>query len=198
MTQQRSEATRKRILAAALDCFSRKGYDATSLADICTEAGVSKGAFYHHFPTKQAIFMALLTGWLHDLERHLIPAPGEGMTIAELLTRMAERSGEVFSAASGQLPMFLEFWIQAKRDPVVWQATIEPYRHYQEIFAGLIEAGIAEGSIKPTSPDAAAKVLVSLAVGLLLQSALDHEGDWGQVAREGMAILLDGLRRQAL
>ena len=57
MPQQRSEETRARILAAALDRFARYGYDATGVAEICRAAGVSKGAFYHHFPSKQAAFL---------------------------------------------------------------------------------------------------------------------------------------------
>lgn len=58
--QTRSEETRARILQAALTLFARLGYEAASVEDICVEAGVSKGAFYHHFPTKQAVFLQLL------------------------------------------------------------------------------------------------------------------------------------------
>ena len=64
MPQQRSEETRARIMDAAVRRFSISGYDAASVDDICAEAGVSKGAFYHHYPTKQAIFLALMQGWL--------------------------------------------------------------------------------------------------------------------------------------
>ena len=47
MAQQiRAEETRSRILEAAQNCFSRKGYDAASVSDICREAGITKGAFY--------------------------------------------------------------------------------------------------------------------------------------------------------
>ncbi|MCX6071787.1 MAG: helix-turn-helix domain containing protein, partial [Chloroflexi bacterium] len=56
--------TEARILDAAAECFGRRGYDATGVADLCETAGVSKGAFYHHFPSKQAVFMALLNRWL--------------------------------------------------------------------------------------------------------------------------------------
>ena len=68
MTQQRSEETRANILDAAVRRFAISGYDAASVDEICAEAGVSKGAFYHHFPTKQTVFLALLEGWLKTIE----------------------------------------------------------------------------------------------------------------------------------
>jgi hypothetical protein len=80
---------------------------------------------------------------------------------------------------------------------VVWQATIEPYRRYRDFFRGIVEAGIAEGSLRPVNPERAAEVLVALAVGLLLQGMLDPEGaDWGEVMQEGVQILLSGLEKE--
>jgi AcrR family transcriptional regulator len=193
--QKRSEETRKRILEVALTCFAEKGYEATGVAEICLAAKVSKGAFYHHFSTKQAIFMALLTGWLAELDARLFTEHAPGRTIPMVLADMADMAGGVFSSASGQLPLFLEFLMQAKRDPEIWYATIEPYRHYRDLFAGLIKTGIAEGSLKPVSADRAAKVFVSMAVGLLLQSVLDPEaGDWALVAKEGVELFINGIR----
>jgi len=60
--------TRTNILTAALDLFAKSGYDATSVTDICKAAEISKGAFYHHFPSKQSLFMALLQDWLDMLD----------------------------------------------------------------------------------------------------------------------------------
>lgn len=48
------------ILEAALSCFSRKGYNATSVADITKEAGITKGGLYWHFKSKWDIFKAIL------------------------------------------------------------------------------------------------------------------------------------------
>ena len=53
-TQPRGEETRTRILDAALEAFARDGYDEASVAEICRLAGVTKGGFYHHFPSKWA------------------------------------------------------------------------------------------------------------------------------------------------
>ena len=93
--------------------------------------------------------------------------------------------------------MFLEFWSNASRDQKVWEATIAPYRWYQDFFSGMIEDGIAEGSLRPVDPETAALVVVSLAVGLMLQGLLDPQGaDWGQVTEEGVKMLLRGLEKE--
>jgi len=192
MPQQRGEETRGRILDAALKKFAMAGYDATSVDDICAEAGVSKGAFYHHFPTKQAIFLALMQGWLGMIDMGMEAIRKD--TVPESLISMTNLLPGVFAAAENRLPMFLEFWLQASRDETVWKAIIAPYRHYQDFFSKLIQDGMVEGSIKPVDAQVAAQVVVSLAVGLVLQGVLDpHGADWEKTARESMQILMNGL-----
>jgi hypothetical protein len=62
----------------------------------------------------------------------------------------------------------------------------------------MIEQGIAEGSLRPCDPGQAARALVSLAVGMVLQSALDPTGnDWQQSAQAGLDLLLHGLLNQS-
>ncbi len=194
MPQKRAEETRSHILDAAVRKFSIAGYDAASVDDICAEAGVSKGAFYHHFPTKQAVFLALMQGWLGMIDMNLEAV--NGGTVPETLIKMTDLLPGVFAAAEDRLPMFLEFWLQASRDETVWKAVIAPYRHYQEHFARLVDAGIAEGSLRPTDSQQAAQIIVSLAVGLVLQGVLDpHGADWEKAARESMQILMNGLAK---
>ena len=194
MPQQRGEETRARILDAAVRRFAIAGYDAASVEEICTEAGVSKGAFYHHFPTKQAVFLALMQGWLAMIDVGMQAVRKE--TVPETLVTMTNLLPGVFAAAENRLPMFLEFWLQASRDETVWKAIIAPYRHYQEYFSKLIHDGMAEGSIKPVDSQVAAQVIVSLAVGLVLQGVLDPRGaDWEKTGRESMQILMNGFAK---
>jgi AcrR family transcriptional regulator len=196
-SRRRGAQTRARILQAAEDCFAQRGYDAASVAQICRAAGVSKGAFYHHFPSKQALFLELLDCWLAGLDTQLAAARAGAQTVPEGLVQMAGMTQPVFEAGSGRLPMFLEFWNQAAHDPAVWQATIAPYRRYRAFFSGLVEAGIAEGTLRSVAPEIAAHVIVSLAVGLVLQGSLDPNGaNWGRVLEEGVRLLLEGLMRQ--
>ena len=196
-TQARAERTRERILNAALTEFARHGYDATGVAEICAAASVTKGAFYHHFAGKQALFLELLDAWLQAVDEQLQRANTATGSFPLRLQSMAQAAQQVFVDAQGQVPMFLEFWAQAARDPTTWQATIAPYRRYRSWFAEMVAEGITDGSLRAVDPAAAAQVIVALAVGLLLQGLLDPEGaDWGRAAVDGVQILLDGLRRR--
>ncbi len=58
--EEKSERSRRLVLDAGLDLFSRHGYGATSMRDIAEAAGVSTGNLYHHFADKEAIFKTLL------------------------------------------------------------------------------------------------------------------------------------------
>ena len=192
--QQRSEETRDHILVSAADLFSKRGYDATGVAEICQAAGVSKGAFYHHFSSKHIVFLTLLNNWLDGLQASISTFPQEETTIPLSLLGMAGLINFIFDTARGRLPMFLEFWLQASRDPEVWRATIQPYHQFQAYFASLFERGIAEGSIQPVDPQQAARAIISLAMGVLLQGLLDpQETDWGQVAHDGVQFMLQGI-----
>ncbi|GER79379.1 MAG: TetR family transcriptional regulator [Anaerolineaceae bacterium] len=190
--QQRSEETRTRILEAAVKQFSINGYNAASVDNICEQAGVSKGAFYHHFKTKQDVFLALLDGWLQTFDQAIEASRGRPMP--ETFQMMTEYFPYIFESASENLPMFLEFLQQASRDEKVWQASVAPYRRYHKQFASLIKKGIAEGSFVDVNPDLAARLIVSTAMGLLLQSLLDPEGaKWDKVARDTVQLMMTSL-----
>lgn len=195
--QPRSEETHARILEAAQRCFARSGFDATGVAEICEQAGVSKGAFYHHFESKQAVFLALLERWLSGLDETLQSADAQSASAPERLEGLAGMVGQVLEVASGQIPMFLEFWRQAAREPHIWQATIQPYQRFRAAFADLVRQGIQEGTLRRVDPDLAAHVLVSLGVGLVLQGVLESEaGARRGGADQAVRLLLDGLAQE--
>ena len=55
---ERTEATRGRLISTARRLFAEKGFAATSTEEILSEAAVSRGALYHHFPSKTDLFQA--------------------------------------------------------------------------------------------------------------------------------------------
>ncbi len=54
---------REKLLEAALGVIRAQGYAATTVDDLCEQAGVTKGAFFHHFPTKDALAVAAADYW---------------------------------------------------------------------------------------------------------------------------------------
>lgn len=87
-TKEDAEQTRQDLLNAALTVFSRKGFSAARLEDIAEAAGVTRGAIYHHFGSKEALYLALIdeanTVGNSAIER----AVGEGGTFVEIVTRI--------------------------------------------------------------------------------------------------------------
>jgi AcrR family transcriptional regulator len=190
--QQRSEETRARIIESAVKLFSNRGYNVASVDDICAEAGISKGAFYHHFESKQALSLALLDGWLQTIDNAI--ETSKDKTAPETFMQMTEAFPYIFETAGESLPMFLEFWLQASRDKKIWEASIAPYRRYHKYFTLLIKKGVEEGSFVEVNPELAARMIVATAMGLLMQSLLDPKGaKWEKVARESTTMLLSSL-----
>jgi len=62
-TSIKPESSRQRLLDAALGEFRARGYAATTVDDLCRAAGVTKGAFFHHFPSKEALALAAVEHW---------------------------------------------------------------------------------------------------------------------------------------
>lgn len=183
---------------AAVRLFSQAGYEAAAVNGICAMAGVSKGAFYHHFPSKQQLFLAILDDWLGDVDSQLFAHLKPGERATDSLMEMGKNLGVIFEAASGQLPMFLEFMVRASRDQAAWDATIAPYRRFQGQFAQLIEKGQQEGSIRPeVDAQAVSWMLISLAVGVLLQGVIDPGmADWNSVTRSAVKMIVESIQRR--
>jgi AcrR family transcriptional regulator len=72
--EERRTRTRSAILEAAHQVFATDGYEATSVDKIAAQAGVAKGAIYHHFSTKAALFEAVLETVSAELQAHTLQA----------------------------------------------------------------------------------------------------------------------------
>jgi AcrR family transcriptional regulator len=193
---QRSLETQERILSAAETSFARLGYDGTSMATICEAAGVSKGAFYHHFDSKQAVFVKLLNRWLAGMDAAMSVMAETSAGVPGKMLAMSSILGQVLQTADRELLIYLEFINKAVREPEIWRQVIEPYHRYRAAFTELIAEGTEEGSLRSIEPEAGAAVIIGLAIGLLIQGFFDPDGaEWTSVSKEGISIMLEGLKR---
>ena len=87
---ERREATREAIVAAAITLFGGKGFTATTIDEIAAAASVAKGAVYHHFPNKEAVFEAVLQRTCAALAADILAKVIDSPDVLAVLTRGTE------------------------------------------------------------------------------------------------------------
>lgn len=108
--QERSRATRARLLDSAVHCLAELGYQASTVAVVARRAGVSRGAAQHHFPTRDALFTAALEHVTAEraaaMQRQITAADGTAgivRAVFDLYTDTAFRAAlALWLAAAGQ------------------------------------------------------------------------------------------------
>lgn len=161
---ERSQATTQRLVVAARNRFALHGFAATSLDDILEQAGMTRGALYHHFESKTDLFRAVVEDQERALTQHLASA-AQGQTNA-------------WRAFRAGCSAFLEACLDPKVQrlllidgPAVlgWEEmrTLES-RYTWALMRGGLERAMAEGHIpsRPVEP------LTHLLVGALSQAAM--------------------------
>lgn len=87
-TKEEALVTRESILTAALDIFSQDGYSAARLEDIAQAAEVTRGAIYHHFGSKEELYIALVTERSAGVNQLAEKILSQGGTSVEILRRL--------------------------------------------------------------------------------------------------------------
>jgi AcrR family transcriptional regulator len=191
--RDKGRESKRKLINAAEVCFTKYGLDASGVDVICKTAGMSKGAFYHHFKSKQELYLVMLNQWLKIIDDYVESAKHDSSSMLELFLNIG-KAKSVFQEAAGKLPIFIELWIRASRDRKLRKITIGSYYKYLELFKDLIDEGTRKGLIRKVNPDTVSRMIIAAAVGFIMQGMLDPEGtDWDRVARESPEILLKGI-----
>ena len=92
-TSRRGDQTREQILTAARKLFAERGYYQTSVYDLFEQAGITKGAFFHHWKTKEELALAILEDIKDSFETNFFAGASQGRArerIERLLRRMVD------------------------------------------------------------------------------------------------------------
>ena len=186
---------REQILDAAEKVFSESGLSQARMDDIGREAGLSKGALYWYYKSKDAIILALLdrvfAGELKDAEQ-LVSNPEPAGQRLKLFMRMTL---DEMVKVSRLLPLGYEFFALAARRPSVREAVVGYYRSYHGLLTQIIQQGIDSGEFVELDADLAATHVVALIEGLaLIWFVAPDMVDIRQVGDAPMKTVLDGFR----
>lgn len=164
---ERRDQQTQRILESAKACFVRSGFQGASMHDICAEAGMSPGALYRYFSSKEAIIEAIC-----EADRR------EDAKIFEaVLSNPNVIEGLVFGAIThiryvhetNAAPLFAQICAEAMRNGVVESTCREHMESVQTMFHGYIGAALERGEIDPVADlDALVPALMAIVHGMAL------------------------------
>jgi AcrR family transcriptional regulator len=173
-------ARRQQILDAARICFLRNGFHMTSMQDVIAEAGLSVGAVYRYFKSKNDIVEAIAEQYADQIWGAFMTLTGPDRSLYEA---MAAAVGIIDGATGPDGPMRLavQVWSEALRDERIAVTARRVYIRFRGNFVDTARHAIARGELPAgTDPENTGAALFSLVIGYGLQKLLtgtpDREG----------------------
>lgn len=173
VTDEHRSARRRQILRAAWVCFSANGFHATSMADVIEESGLSAGAVYGYFPSKDHLIRAAAestVGQITDLARTALATldpPDPGLAVATVLEQILSRLSEDGIDRTG---LVLHVFAETQRSPQLLNVVSDAHRQLRACFVAVAERAIEQGLLDPDADaDAVGAAMFGLLPGYLVQ-----------------------------
>jgi len=194
ITDQRREARRADIVDAARRCFSRDGFHQTSMPDIAAEAGLSAGAFYRYFSSKDEIIVEIAArafAMMFGAVDQAGPPPSAGNLVAvaiEPFTRETQHDATGREVPVGELlRCVIQVWAELLRDDGLRERAVSGFEEARGRTAAALRRGQELGVVNTAlDPEHGARVVMALLHGFLLQRIalnLDDVDGFVQAAR---------------
>lgn len=177
----RCSDARDRLLASAAKLIRERGYAAVSVADICNEADLKKGSFYHFFPSKRDLVLATIDEFEARHQAGIRDALAHGGTVAELLTRMFDviADGMCTSAAADGCvrgcPMANLALEISDRDEAIRAKLDAIFGRWCTGVEAVLRHGRDAQDLALANPDAAARAIVALVEGAILLAKTSND-----------------------
>jgi AcrR family transcriptional regulator len=185
----RKDARRDEILAAAVRCFSRQGFQKTTIHDICAEASLSVGAIYSYFASKDAIIAALA-----DAGRRATARLVDDDSAAAPIDRLRALLGEFQRAQDPTVyQLDVRTWGEAIGDERLREMTLGAQEGLVGCLAGRTESLATAAGLEPR---ALAELVAAVIVGCEVRKAISPEADVGPLLGAFLALLEPDLRAQ--
>lgn len=169
-TKEEAAKTRQDLLDAALLVFSRQGYQSARLADIAHEAGVTRGAIYHHFGSKAELFNTLMDEASAQESGAVEAAIAEGGSLAEIMARVLRYSLALFEKDRRLRQVFELSLFKAGDDPELVDVQRKRAEQTELLIAStaaIMSQGIANGELRAgLDPNTMARAFIAYQNGL--------------------------------
>ena len=155
------------ILDAALEVFVKKGYAQTRMDDIVDLSGLSKGAIYHHYSSKNELFLSLIDHWETYFFTDILKKSLIDKNPDDLLREIVIDVVNAFKTKKYVFLAELEFWSLANHDENVRIKTKELYVKLLNMFKSIINKGIKDKKYKKVNVDVASLSIMTAIQGVI-------------------------------
>ncbi len=172
------EARRQQILDAAVECFLREGFHRATMQEIVQQSGLSPGAIYRYFKSKDEIIEAIANE-RHTREQELILTARSQVERDDAAALFRELMRQFFGMLEDdderkRRRLGIQVWAEALRDPRIHLIVLSGIDEPRALLAEIITSLQAHGELSPQlAPDALARVMIALFQGFILQQAWD-------------------------
>jgi AcrR family transcriptional regulator len=176
-------ARRAQFIDAARALAAGSGFRLLTIDDVCAQAGLSKGAFYVHFESKQSLLTAMLEQEISAVSALLDELEAGSLTALERL-RVFVRTMVERGADPAEVQLRAELWSQVGVDEELRSRIAEAVRVRRVRLAEFATLGAARGEIVEMPANAFGAIIVALVDGLLVHHAVDPTGfRWENIAK---------------
>ncbi len=197
--ERRREMTRQHLLEAAAVVFTQKGFHGSSLEEVASRAGFSKGAVYWHFKNKEDLFLALIDDRT-DRNFALTAAAleGDSQDVDDQLARVRELLHAGFFGDANWETLYLEFVLYATRSPEASQKLAARVERERELIRSEIERWNAAMGAEPKYPTREfAEFVQALFNGIGILRLVDRQGVTDRTLDDVFGLLYDAMGRGA-
>lgn len=191
------DSTRARILTAARERIHREGFRAASIRDILEETGVTKGALYHHFPSKTALGYAVVDEHIHNVVRELtlrFEASDDPVTTMQTIVREKIIDGPPERLRLG-CPVVRLADEMCAHDDGFKERMNELFGELRAVLSAALERGQRTGTVRADiCPDGTAVCFASMRNGLMGLASRSPDLTIVHDAARSWIQMLDGLR----
>ena len=186
---------KQQILMAVRNLLPQNGYAATTISQIATEAGVSRGLLHYYFKSKDELLAQTVRENVAVSAKLAEIIFKEGETVDDLVVGITDGLRHMLEQNPDFFHLFFESWAIARQSDTINNELSQLYRQFKEAIYRGLEHAVQRGVIAPKMPlDRLASVLTSIIDGMGLQimatsKTKSHDGMW-QAMQDGIRALL--------
>lgn len=199
VSEEYKEKKRQEILHSAHACFAKKGFEASTVDDIVAHSGISKGAIYNYFKSKDEIYLALMDGQTNESGTKFTKAISKRETALDKLNYLIDaylNNDPNDEENKDHALVHFEFRLYSTRKPDLKKALTERYKSFfVNLLVGIIKEGQSTGEFKKEIvPVMYADIFWAMVNGVTLQATILDEYRYKELLKEMQTMFIEKLK----